>query len=251
MLADAHGNVIHLGERDCTIQRRHQKLVEESPSPAVVARAARAHRRGSRSTPRAPPATARPGRSRGCSRPDGAYFFMEMNTRIQVEHTVTELVTGLDLVREQMLVAAGEPLRCARRTSSCAATRSSAASTPRIRRNGFLPVARGGSRATASRPARACASTRASRAGSEISELYDPMIAKLIVHDTDRETRAPADAARARRVRDRRREDAASASTRRCSRIRASSRARRATASSSREELARAGGASSLIGNRR
>ena len=109
MLADAHGNVIHLGERDCTIQRRHQKLVEETPSPAVDdelrARigeigvdAARAS--GYRSA----------GTIEGLLTADGEYFFMEMNTRIQVEHTVTELVTGLDLVREQILIALGEPL---------------------------------------------------------------------------------------------------------------------------------------------
>src|SRR5665213_459303 len=107
VLADAHGNVIHLGERDCTIQRRHQKLVEETPSPAVgpelrerigaiAVDAARAA--GYRSA----------GTIEGLLSPGGDYFFMEMNTRIQVEHTVTELVTGLDLIREQVLIAAGE-----------------------------------------------------------------------------------------------------------------------------------------------
>ncbi len=109
VLADAHGNVIHLGERDCTIQRRHQKLVEETPSPAVDdelrARIGRiavdaARAAGYRSA----------GTVEGLLTRDGEYFFMEMNTRIQVEHTVTELVTGLDLVREQVLIAAGEPL---------------------------------------------------------------------------------------------------------------------------------------------
>src|SRR6266536_4096862 len=109
VLADSQGNVVHLGERDCTIQRRHQKLVEETPSPAVgpelrsrigaiAVEAARAV--GYRSA----------GTIEGLLDRDGAYYFMEMNTRIQVEHTVTELVTGLDLVREQVLIAAGEPL---------------------------------------------------------------------------------------------------------------------------------------------
>src|SRR5262249_3947183 len=99
VFADAHGNVVHLGERDCTIQRRHQKLVEETPSPAVSAElrerigqigvnAARAV--GYRSA----------GTVEGLLAPNGEYFFMEMNTRIQVEHTVTEMVTGIDLVRE-------------------------------------------------------------------------------------------------------------------------------------------------------
>src|SRR5206468_3358728 len=103
VLADAHGNVIHLGERDCTIQRRHQKLVEETPSPAVDAElrerigriavdAARAV--GYRSA----------GTIEGLLASDGEYFFMEMNARIQVEHTVTEEVTGLDRVRLQVLI---------------------------------------------------------------------------------------------------------------------------------------------------
>ena len=109
VLADGHGTVIHLGERDCTIQRRHQKLVEETPSPAVdhglrarigqiAVDAARAA--GYRSA----------GTIEGLLTRDGDYFFMEMNTRIQVEHTVTEMVTGIDLIREQVLVAAGRPL---------------------------------------------------------------------------------------------------------------------------------------------
>ena len=109
VLADAHGHVIHLGERDCTIQRRHQKLVEETPSPGVddalrdaIGRIAvdAARAAGYRSA----------GTVEGLLTPNGEYFFMEMNTRIQVEHTVTEAVTGIDLVREQVFIAAGEPL---------------------------------------------------------------------------------------------------------------------------------------------
>ena len=109
ILADGHGNVLFLGERDCTMQRRHQKLVEETPSPAVgpelrarigeiAVNAARAADYRSAGT------------IEGLLTAQGEYFFMEMNTRIQVEHTVTELVTGLDLVREQILIAQGEPL---------------------------------------------------------------------------------------------------------------------------------------------
>ena len=109
VLADAHGNVIHLGERDCTIQRRHQKLVEETPSPAVDA--ALRERIGAIAVDAARAVGYRSaGTIEGLLARDGAYYFMEMNTRIQVEHTVTELATGLDLVREQMLIAAGQPL---------------------------------------------------------------------------------------------------------------------------------------------
>src|SRR5437764_1292024 len=109
VLADAHGNVIHLGERDCTIQRRHQKLVEETPSPAVTPELR--DRIGAIAVDAARAAGYRSaGTIEGLLSREGDYFFMEMNTRIQVEHTVTELVTGLDLVREQVLIAAGEPL---------------------------------------------------------------------------------------------------------------------------------------------
>ena len=134
---------------------------------------------------------------------------MEMNTRIQVEHTVTELVTGLDLVREQVLVAAGEPLSVAaggRRDS--AGTRSSAGSTPRT-----------SSRASCPRPGRITAYEEPAGPGVRVDSgvrgrrrdlgLYDPMIAKLIVHDVDRETREPTDAPCARRVPDRGAADAA------------------------------------------
>ena len=232
VLADAHGNVIHLGERDCTIQRRHQKLVEETPSPAVDdelrARIGRiavdaARAAGYRSA----------GTVEGLLTPDGDYFFMEMNTRIQVEHTVTEAVTGLDLVREQVLVAAGEPLSIAQdevvlrgHAIECRINAEDVA-------KGFLPAP---GRITAYRePAGPGVRVDSGiEAGDEVSGLYDPMIAKLIVHDVDREPRDRPHAARARGVPDRGPADARSASTGRCSSIRASSRARRATASSSR-----------------
>src|SRR5256712_2842429 len=109
VLADAHGNVIHLGERDCTIQRRHQKLVEETPSPAVDSELR--ERIGAIAVEAARAVGYRgAGTIEGLLSREGEYFFLEMNTRIQVEHTVTEMVTGLDLVREQVLIAAGQPL---------------------------------------------------------------------------------------------------------------------------------------------
>ena len=134
VLADAHGNVVHLGERECSIQRRHQKLIEEAPSPPSDAGAARGDGRGRRPGGRSGPTTTTRARSSSCSTEHGSFYFMEMNTRIQVEHPVTEMVTGIDLVKEQIRVAAGEPLRwTAGGRRACAATPSSAASTPRIR----------------------------------------------------------------------------------------------------------------------
>ena len=230
VLADAHGAVIHLGERDCTIQRRHQKLIEETPSPAVGAElrdriggiavdAARAA--GYRSA----------GTIEGLLTAGGEYFFMEMNTRIQVEHTVTELVTGIDLIREQVLVAAGEPLSVrqedVRISGHAIECRINAEDVGR----GFLPAP---GRVTAYREPGGPGVRVDSgvRAGDEISGLYDPMIAKLIVHGADREH------ARHRMLRalgefDIQGPRRSWASTRPCSSTPASSRARPVTASSS------------------
>ncbi len=185
ILADSHGSVVHLGERDCTIQRRHQKLVEETPSPAVddalrgrigsiAVDAARAV--GYRSA----------GTIEGLLDRDGSYYFLEMNTRVQVEHTVTEAVTGIDIVREQVRIAAGEPLTIDQadvelhghaiecRINAEDVTRSFMPSPGRI--TAYREPAGIGVRVDSG-----------VRAGDEISDLYDPMIAKLIVHDVDRE----------------------------------------------------------------
>jgi acetyl-CoA/propionyl-CoA carboxylase biotin carboxyl carrier protein len=185
VLADGHGNVIHLGERDCTIQRRHQKLVEETPSPAVDdelrARigqigidAARAC--GYRSA----------GTIEGLLTQDGDYFFMEMNTRIQVEHTVTEEVTGVDLVREQVRIALGEPMSVTQADIELRGHAIECRINAEDVAAGFLPA-----------PAPVTAYREPSgpgvrvdsgvTAGREVSGAYDPMIAKLIVHGVDRE----------------------------------------------------------------
>ena len=108
LMGDNHGNVIHFGERDCSVQRRHQKLIEEAPSPAVDAEL-RAADGGGRGAPgRARWATARAGTVEFLLDEDGSFYFMEMNTRIQVEHPVTEMVTGFDLMKWMIRVAAGE-----------------------------------------------------------------------------------------------------------------------------------------------
>ncbi len=185
VLADAHGNAIHLGERDCTIQRRHQKLVEETPSPAVDE--AMRERIGAIAVDAARAVGYRSaGTIEGLLDRDGNYWFLEMNARIQVEHTVTELVTGLDLVREQVLIAAGEPLwlrqedvRLVGHAIECRINAEDPA-------NGFLPTP---GRITSYREPGGPGVRVDSgvTAGSEVVGLYDPLIAKLVVHGVDRE----------------------------------------------------------------
>ncbi len=185
ILADGHGSIVHLGERDCTIQRRHQKLVEETPSPAVgpelrerigalAVDAARAV--GYRSA----------GTIEGLLSSEGEYFFLEMNTRIQVEHTVTEAVTGIDIVREQILIAAGEPLSIAQSDVSLRGHAIECRINAEDVSRGFLPAP---GRITAYREPGGIGVRVDSgvRSGDEISDLYDPLIAKLIVHDVDRD----------------------------------------------------------------
>ena len=186
LLADAHDAVVHLGERDCTIQRRHQKLVEETPSPAVdpalrerigeiALTAARAV--GYRSA----------GTVEGLLAPDGSYYFLEMNARIQVEHTVTELVTGIDIVREQIRIAQGEPLSFRQEDVRIAGHAIECRINAEDPANGFLPSP---GRITRYRePAGPGVRVDSGvEAGSEVSGLYDPLIAKLVVWDRDRES---------------------------------------------------------------
>ena len=140
VLADHHGNAVHLWERDCTMQRRHQKLIEESPAPQPGRRNAHGDVRSGRAAGRSWPTITNAGTVEFIVDQQGNYYFIEVNARIQVEHPVTEMVTGIDLIKAQIRVAAGEPLpfsagghRPARRAPS------SAASTPRTRTRTSAP----------------------------------------------------------------------------------------------------------------
>jgi acetyl-CoA carboxylase biotin carboxylase subunit len=183
LIADAKGNVVHLGERECSIQRRHQKIVEEAPSPAVNEKL---RRRMGRTAVEAASAVqyVNAGTIEFLLDPEGNYYFMEMNTRIQVEHGITELVTGRDLVKEQILVAAGAPLSFAQK--DVAAT----GHAIECRINAEDPVTFAPSPGTIRHfNAPGGPGVRVdtfAHEGCEVSPYYDSLIAKLMVHGRDR-----------------------------------------------------------------
>jgi acetyl-CoA carboxylase biotin carboxylase subunit len=182
VIGDGRGGVVHLGERDCSLQRRHQKLVEEAPSPVIDA--AERERLGGIVVR----AMRRLGyRSLGTIEflwEDGRFYFIEMNTRLQVEHPVTELVTGFDLVREQIRIAAGQPLSFTQKDVSLQGH------AIEVRINAEDP------RTLMPTPGKVTAfhapggpgvrMDSALYAGYTVPPFYDSLIAKLIVHDTDR-----------------------------------------------------------------
>jgi len=184
VLADGHGNVIHLGERDCSIQRRHQKLIEEAPAPHVDEEM-RA-RIGKIATDAAEAVDYRGAGTVEGMQVGDEYFFLEMNTRVQVEHCVTEMVTGIDIVREQIRIAAGEPLSIAQddvemrghaiecRINAEAAHKKFAPAPGKV--GFYLEPSGPGVRVDSGL-----------EAGGEVTPLYDPMVAKLITWDVDRE----------------------------------------------------------------
>jgi acetyl-CoA/propionyl-CoA carboxylase, biotin carboxylase, biotin carboxyl carrier protein len=190
VLADTHGNVIHLGERDCSLQRRHQKLIEEAPAP-VVDDELRA-RIGKIATDAAAAVDyTGAGTIEGLLVTDeGAenaeYFFLEMNTRVQVEHCVTEMVTGIDIVKEGIRVAAGEPLSVSQDDVVLRGHAIECRINAEDASKNFAPAPGciGAYREPAGPGVRVDSGVGP---GSEISPMYDPMVAKLIVWDVDRE----------------------------------------------------------------
>jgi acetyl-CoA/propionyl-CoA carboxylase, biotin carboxylase, biotin carboxyl carrier protein len=185
VLADSHGNVIHVGERDCSIQRRHQKVIEEAPGPHVDEEMR--ERIGKIATDAAAAVGYRGAGTIEGMQVGDEYFFLEMNTRVQVEHCVTEMISGLDIVREQILVAAGEPLSISQDevdlrgwSIECRINAENAAKK-------FAPAAGpiGSSYREPSGPGVRVDS--GVEGGGEVSPMYDPMVAKLVVWDVDRE----------------------------------------------------------------
>jgi acetyl-CoA/propionyl-CoA carboxylase biotin carboxyl carrier protein len=183
VLADAHGNVIHLFERDCSVQRRHQKLIEESPAPAVDPDLR--ERIGAIGTDAARAVGYRSAGTVEGLLQDGEYFFLEMNTRVQVEHCVTEMVTGIDIVREQIKIAAGEPLAFQQEDVVIRGHAIECRINAEDASKNFAPApGRIGSYREPSGPFVRVDS--GAEEGYEVLPLYDPMIAKLIVWDVDR-----------------------------------------------------------------
>ncbi|WP_079404985.1 ATP-binding protein [Streptomyces sp. 3211] len=186
VLADAHGHVVHLGERECSLQRRHQKVIEEAPSVLLDEKT------------RAAMGAAAVDAARSCGYvgagtvefivPGGdpsSYYFMEMNTRLQVEHPVTELITGLDLVELQLRVAAGEPLGFDQSEVTLTGHAIEARVCAEDPARGFLPS--GGTVLALSEPSGGAVRTDSGlTAGVPVGSTYDPMLSKVIVHGPDR-----------------------------------------------------------------
>ncbi|HST56543.1 MAG TPA: acetyl-CoA carboxylase biotin carboxylase subunit [Solirubrobacteraceae bacterium] len=192
VLADRHGNVIHLGERDCSIQRRHQKVIEESPAPEWVVDAEMRERIGqigvnaAKAVDYVGAGTIEGLLSVGADGGKPEYFFLEMNTRVQVEHCVTEMTTGIDIVKEGIRAAAGELLSYQQSDVQLRGHAIECRINAEDASKNFAPApGRIGAYKEPTGPGVRVDSGVG--AGGEVSPMYDPMVAKLIVWDADRE----------------------------------------------------------------
>ncbi len=186
VFADSHGNAVYLFERDCSLQRRHQKVIEEAPAPDLPDELRR--RMGEAAVAAAKAVGYVGAGTVEFLYEDGGFYFIEMNTRLQVEHPVTEMITGLDLVEWQIRVAAGAPLPLAQERIARRGHAFEARLYAEDPRRDFLPAI---GRLVRLRPPAASAHVRVDtgvREGDEVSMHYDPMIAKLIVWDEDRDS---------------------------------------------------------------
>ena len=182
VFGDKHGNLVHLFERDCSVQRRHQKVLEEAPAPGMTEARRREMGEAAVAAARAI-AYVGAGTVEFIAEQDGRFYFMEMNTRLQVEHPVTEMITGLDLVEWQLRVAAGEQLPMAQQDLALSGHAIEARIYAEDPQRDFLPQM--GTVAHLAFPPDARVDSGI-EAGAEIGAWYDPMIAKLIVRGADR-----------------------------------------------------------------
>jgi len=185
VFADAHGNVIHLGERDCSVQRRHQKVLEEAPSPAVTPAIRKAMGEAAVNAARDINYVGA-GTVEFLLDKTGAFYFLEMNTRLQVEHPVTEMVTGFDLVAMQIAVAQGERLSIAQGDVSFSGHAIEARLYAEDVAAGFLPAT---GPVDFWRPVQGdgVRSDAGIETGNDVSPFYDPMLAKIIAHGPTRD----------------------------------------------------------------
>jgi len=185
ILADVYGNAVHLGERECSVQRNHQKLVEEAPSPVVTAeQRAGMGERVARAAAKIGYVNA--GTVEFLRDPDGHLYFMEMNTRLQVEHPVTEMITGFDIVAEQIAIAANRPLSIAQEDVSFSGHAIECRINAEDPERGFRPTP---GQVSVFEPPAGLEGVRIDthvRPGYVVPPFYDSMIAKLIGHAADR-----------------------------------------------------------------